>query len=210
MTAVLLGILTGIILMFFVGPSFLYLINISIRKGFLCGFSFAIGIIISDLLILLTIFWGLSSLFENIIFQKIFSLITGIVVLISGIYFLKRNEPVRLDEGSTVDGRAAYWYILRGFVINIMNPFTFMVWMGVIATVNIKGHFTKGDNLIFFIAVLVTVLLADIFKTYLAGKIKKSLTDKKLKLFNTILAVIFLLLSIKFLWYFAELMMQYQ
>ena len=48
--AILLGIGAGIISSFLTGPVFFAMIKTSIERGFMAGFSLAIGVIISDVI----------------------------------------------------------------------------------------------------------------------------------------------------------------
>ena len=197
------GILHGMVLALFVGPSFFMLIRIGILNGFRQAGAFAVGIITSDLVILLVAYWGLSKLFRSTWFEMLFSLLAGVVVLGLGIYSL-RAQGKRYEVRAT--RRLPGWrYTLQGFGINIMNPFTVIVWLGVLGTVQVRYGYSEGQYSLFFMGVLGTILAADLTKAYLANQLGKVLTERVLTRVNRVLGVIFVLLGLRLLENFAVL-----
>ena len=71
------------------GPAFFLLINTSIRDGFRKGLLLALGVFLSDLVVILGIHFGLQGLFENIMFKKVFALSAGIAMIFVGINALR-------------------------------------------------------------------------------------------------------------------------
>lgn len=203
MKVALEAFLLGLFLMLFVGPSFFYLIKVGIQKGFVQASFFAVGIILSDLLMVLLILFGLSRYFETLWFKETFSLLAGIVVIGMGIVSLLK------PKGRTAAGKVKtlkpIQYTLQGFGINIMNPFSFMIWLGVLGTVSLKRSFTSSEYTIFVAVLLGTVLCADIGKAYGANALGSIMNEKVVHLVNRVLGVIFVGLGIRLLYFFYEL-----
>jgi threonine/homoserine/homoserine lactone efflux protein len=201
------GFLVGLILMLFVGPSFFYLIRIGITQGFAHAASFAFGVILSDLFLLLIIIRGLSGYFESVYFQMIFSLIAGLLILTIGVLSLvkKMGIPQKDQIDKPIKRHERTWFVVKGFGINILNPFTALVWITVIGTVEIKWAFTSQEYPVFIGGVLLTVFSLDVLKAYLANYLGKLINEKTLRNVNRILGIVFLVLGFRLLYHFYQL-----
>jgi len=197
------GILIGLILMFFLGPSFFFLIGVGVEKGFQEAAYFALGIILSDLLMVLVIFLGLRRFFQQPLFQGIFSLVAGLVIFLAGLYYLQKNSKSSINLQSKNGNSPNYMYTVKGFGINVMNPFTFSVWVGVLGTIGVSQPYTQQQYSILIAGMLGTILCADLLKAYFANQLGNILNERILQTINTVLGVIFVLLSLPLLhnWY---------
>lgn len=209
MLSVLKGILTGLFLMLFIGPSFFFLIRVSVQKGFRNGAAFALGIILSDAAFLFAIFFGFSQLFENELFKTIFSLVGGLVIVGIGLMSLiQKHEISKIsDENPTKKmGSNEFLNIIKGFSINIINPFTFIMWVGIIAAASAKESFTEDESIAFFLAILITVFSADMAKAYFANRLGKILTQRNFTIINKVLGGVFIFFGLRLIFHFVELM----
>lgn len=204
MAIVLEAFFLGLFLMLFVGPSFFYLIKVGIEKGFVPAAFFALGIILSDLLMIILIIFGFSHFFNNLLFKESFSFLAGIIIL--GLGILSLIKP----QGRAVTGKVKdlpnYKYCIRGFGINIVNPFSFMVWMAVLGGVSINRDFTTQQYFIFIAVLLFTVLVADLSKAFGANAIGKFMNEKVVQLVNRALGVTFIFLGIRMIFFFYKLL----
>lgn len=172
--AIVGGVLLGLILAVMLGPLFFVLLKVSIHKGFLAGSLIAIGAIISDMILILLCYHGLMQLFNQESFSLIMGAFGGIVLLIMGIHtFIKKPIEFKIsvvlnDLKTTSIG----WMFLKGFIVNIINPFVIIFWAGIAGVMMLKDHYTSMDVSVFFISVLLTILITDIAKVYLAGRIR--------------------------------------
>lgn len=196
------GILYGLVLMLSTGPSFFYLIKVGIEKGFRRALSFALGIFISDVLLLSLIFVGLQPLFENDIFKQAFSLSSGILIVIFGMSMLVRKRP---EEGTTknvvVKDQPLYRFIIQGFGVNLLNPFTSVMWVGVLGTVSPSS---RSEFVQFIIGVLGVIFLADGTKAILAKMIGKLLTPMAVFRLNKFLGIAFIIIGAYFIYLFYD------
>jgi len=201
MNVVLQGIGVGLLLMLFVGPSFFYLIRVGISKGFASAFYFALGIMLSDLVLLTLIIKGLSRYFDNPVFQQVFSVVAGVLIVGIGIHALISKAKI---SATSFDAKAHQkaWYALKGFGINILNPFTVMLWIAVIGTVELKNDYSATEYQVFVAAVLGTILVMDSLKAYLANYLGKILTQSMLTRVNRVLGFVFLVLGFRLLYHF--------
>lgn len=194
----------GLFLMLFVGPSFFYLVKVGIEKGFSSAAFFALGIVVSDLLFVLIIVFGLGHLLNSLIFKQIFSIAASVVIFGIGIKLLFFNKVSITPK--TIDKLKPAQFALKGFAINIINPFSFMIWFGVLGTISLKRDFSSNQLGIFIGVLLATILLADFAKALAANYIGSLINSKSMVLINKALGVIFIVLSFRLFYFFYTLM----
>lgn len=180
MSALFEGIALGLTLslIFGFGPALFALIQTSIHRGFWSGALLAVGIFLSDLLLVGLGFFGAVQIFYNSQNQYLFGILGGIVLIVFGIVTFTRKVKIDQKTGEEEEPEStpgAVTYILKGFFINITNPFVWIFWMGVVVgfTANYQG--TLLSLVIFFAAALGTIFTFDILKCFSAYKIKKYL-----------------------------------
>ena len=91
MNAIGNGILVGVMLSLMVGPALFMLLQTSLHRGFRYGWNFAIGILLSDALVLFLIWRGISQFLGEDPRSSIwFGLVGGIILMLFGAYtFMK-------------------------------------------------------------------------------------------------------------------------
>lgn len=194
------GVVTGAILMLFVGPSFFFMLETGIKEGFKKAWSVAIGIMASDALLLFLIFSGLHTVMQQPWFEAIFSAVSGGIVIFLGIKNLFFAKPKTTQVAKKLDNGNMIKYIVQGFLINVLNPFTIIVWVGVVGSLSV-GELLNGERyIVFFASTLAIIFLADTLKAYFAHKLGLWLTPKAIHNINKVLGIIFIALGIRFLW----------
>ena len=184
---VISGFLLGCFLAILAGPVFFLIINISLRKGFSYASRVAMGVLISDTLFIFIAYFGSNFILLLNNHRFIAGIISGILLIGFGIaLILKRNsipaEAITVNEKT--DSKSLY--ILKGFMINSMNPSVLFFWIGVSGTVGVKEHYTIHHLLLFYGSILITLFSCDLFKAYIAHKLKSILTIKLLTWLNRI------------------------
>jgi threonine/homoserine/homoserine lactone efflux protein len=189
------GIIFGLTLSMMVGPAFFSLIQTSITKGFKSGAHLAIGISISDILMVFIAWYGISSLFETVQAQRILSVVGGLVLMGFGVYAATRKHiavPKRNIEAVT---RYRFRYMAKGFVFNIANPSIWIYWL-IPISVATSAYITKSNQMLFLISILVTCLCCDMLKCAIAHQLKQFMTDKVLTIINRVVGCILVLFGI--------------
>lgn len=188
--AILKGLAMGLLLVISVGPVIFTIIKQSINNGRAGGFSFVIGVWISDFLLVV-----LSNLFSELVTMILdFKMQIGIAgsafLIAMGVYyiFFKRvhihPEEITIPLKSSDHARIA----LQGFLLNTLNPAVIAFWLTA-ATAIAVSHSIR-DRIIIFTTALVMNMTADIIKVTLAGKLRKKLTIKNIRLVNKISGLI--------------------
>ena len=183
------GIGLGITLSILIGPSFFALIQTSIKNGFRSGIALAIGIFISDLLCVAIAYFGATQLFNNPNNKLVIGVMGGTILIVFGIFsfFQKKKNEEENIEIKTINLPLT---ILKGFALNLLNPFVILFWIGWVGLISSRYEFAHLYVIVFFSSTLITVLTTDILKAIVAIKIKIFLTPLILIWVNRIVGVI--------------------
>lgn len=199
MEIVLNGVKFGVVLAFLIGPVFFTIIQVSVEKGFWRGVMVALGISLSDTIYVTICYFGLIQLINDAQFRMGMAYVGGSILILFGLYHLlvksrkKNNEEYKQDEK-----KPFYRYFFKGFIINGLSPSVLIFWVGTISLASIDFGYSKGSQFfVFFCSLLSTVLLTDILKAYLAGKLRTLVTARFLKIMNIILGIALAILGIR-------------
>ena len=193
------GILTGLVTAFVIGPVFFALIQTSIEKGVRSGILMAIGISISDTLYIALTYFGISQLSENAKFRIFLAMVGGVVMLVFGIRMVLRKVS-HIGTGIHMqDSTNSVWKIFKGFALNGINPFVLLYWIGVVSLATVHWDYTGLQAFVFFVSLLSTILLSDIGKSYLANRIRHTITPRLMKVINKVVGIAFIILGTRLL-----------
>ncbi len=183
------GILLGLGLSIMVGPGMFTLIQTSIHRGINAAFWLAVGILLSDASAVICCFLGAQQLFNNPQSYTYVGIIGGLILTGIGIYTFRHK--VHFDENNQlIQVRVAGppMYVLKGFILNFVNPFMWIFWFATLALVT-TNFSEKHDTLVFLIGTLTAVFSSDLCKVFIAGKLKKYLTPKILMRVNHLIGL---------------------
>lgn len=171
--AFLNGFILGLGMVVFIGPVLFTLLKSTLQYGFGAGMSVAWGIFISDVVCVGLCSLGAIKVFENPD-NQIWLTLGGIVILLGlGLkYIIKPNvdveKMVKLSAGDYSK------HFVKGFLVNFVNPFVFLVWIGVIGIA--QTNYGKGQEMYAFLgAALLGILTTDSLKVMFANRVKKLL-----------------------------------
>jgi threonine/homoserine/homoserine lactone efflux protein len=173
------GIILGVTLAFLIGPGFIALVQTSIHNGLKSGLLFAFGIALSDLTLISLSYMGAIQFLTNESNQFYVGVIGGIILIGFGVMtFFKRykvNTKRGIEVRVSVVGGGRIRYILKGFFMNILNPFLLIFWLGVMSFVSAKYGVATKEVVTFFTSAIVTVFLTDSVKCLIANQIRRYL-----------------------------------
>lgn len=203
--AFLHGLGFGLLMMFFIGPVFFYLLQTSLQFGTKSGIVAAIGIVFSDFCaVVLCYFWA-SKLFEEGSTQNEFwlALIGGVIVLFFGLGYIFKpkipnNRPIEIKKADYVT------FFTKAFLINFVNPFVFLVWISMIGV----ARNTYGEtNLViaFLSAALLGIVTTDTLKVIGAKYLKRIIEPHVLIKVYKIIGIILILFSSRLFYHAASL-----
>ena len=81
-------------------------------------------------------------------------------------------------------------FVLKGFLLNILNPAVLFFWLGVVGLVSVKENYTQTDEAIFFGSTLLTVFSTDLLKNFIANRIKNFLKPNIMIWLNRIIGLV--------------------
>ncbi len=186
------GLILGLTLAIFFGfgPALFALIQTSIHRGFWSGFLLAIGIFLSDLVVVGLCFLGAIQIITKPENHLAFGIISGGILIIFGLVTYSRklhidsnNNKIKIKQPHPIT------YILKGFFLNIANPFIWIFWMGVVVGMTANYGAEIRPLVYFFSVTLITVLGTDVLKCFGSYKIKRYLTPKIMTLINRVAGI---------------------
>ncbi len=189
--AIIEGIILGITLAFMIGPAFFSLIQTSINRGFKAGFQLAIGISLSDMILIFMVNLGIIHIIDSPKIQLVFGIIGGIILILFGLFTFLKKEISHNPHEVEIDKRfsRAATYIIKGFLLNFANPFVWFFW--IMVSVGMSANLqTKENIIIFFSSTLITLLSTDTLKCFIANKIKRLLSGRILFIINKSVGVL--------------------
>lgn len=195
------GIILGLTLAALVGPAFFSLIQTSIHRGFVPAVILSVGIFLSDLTLVVLCYLGFINVIEAEGNKMIFGIISSFILISFGIVTFKRKPEVihenhLKDNTIKIKTPGPLTYLLKGYFMNIANPFVWFFWLGVTFTISTNFSSDKMQAVRFFAGTLSSVLVTDILKSYLAKKTKRFFTAKHQHLLNQIVGILLVLFGI--------------
>jgi threonine/homoserine/homoserine lactone efflux protein len=200
---ILKGLLLGLILSISIGPVIFAIIKQSLTNGKRSGYAFVAGVSSSDF-VLLFICNVFTSLFNLVLNHKSAIALAGAgFLLIMGLYtlFFKKLKLENMGTdgvNKSVSIKDLVSSYFSGFLMNTLNPSVFLFWFAWTAAINNSADDTPNPiqyKLVVFGTCLGFVLLSDLIKVFLAGKLRPRLTEKNLLWINRFSGMIILIFS---------------
>ena len=180
-------IIIVILLTFSFGPAFFALINTGIKHGYKPGALLAAGVVFSDLfvcmIIIAMVHFGAVNFLQDEKNQRFAGIVAGIILIVFGAFYF-RKPVTKSEESIEIKVPSQLTLILKGFFMNLFNPAVWFLWLGNVTAVGKTFDYSMIKMIVYFSIVLGLVLLVELFKVFLAGKIKKFLTDKIMSTIN--------------------------
>jgi threonine/homoserine/homoserine lactone efflux protein len=181
---ILQGALLGLGLAIMVGPIFIALMQTSIEKGGRAGLMVGLGIWVSDVLFVTVAYYfihKISHIVNDATFTFWMGLLGGFILIVFGISAMVKQVDVVIDRPS-FSAKSLFNYWSKGFLVNTVNPFTFIFWISVISTYVIRQKVTPYEAGVFLTSIIVVIIITDALKVILAKSIRKRLDEKLISL----------------------------
>ena len=187
--AFLKGMLFGFGLMLAMGPVFFTIIQTSLQRGFRSAVLVATGVMLSDVLYIALVAFGLSQFLDNEQFKVFLAVAGGLIMLSYGIVLFFRKAESKNFEELTVGGNS-FKHLAKGWLINFLNPFVFVFWIGVAGIAHVDYGVVHINKLAFFLGIVSMVYSSDILKSYLANRLRSLITVRLISNLNKVLGII--------------------
>lgn len=188
----LIGILCGIVLsmLFSFGPAFFGLIQNSIHHGFRRATAFAVGVSLSDVVVVFLMLTVLKNVDMEVVMHNVYvALIGGVGIALIGLHTFRKKATVEVDKKGhlkfrNVEPTHTWQLIGHGFLLNILNPFIWIYWISIITFLSGEVGLESSERYIFFAGLLAATLGCDILKCRLASLLQAWFTARVLNTFN--------------------------
>lgn len=189
MQYILDGIYLGLALSILLGPIFIVLIQTSLEHGAKAGLISASGIWVSDIIIVaLTLMFikKIRNYVEDPNFIFWVGMIGGIVLIAVGLLTTTKKSNLNFDSPDIVPkgGWMSHW--MKGFLVNTINPFTFIFWLSTITSYVATKKLDLTESEIFVSAIICMIILTDSLKVLLARIIRPRMNEKTLHVINKV------------------------
>lgn len=195
MEPLLKGIISGITISFLIGPIFLALVELTISKGWKSGIAYVFGVLIADVIMI----YAVETVLQKFPFESIknhIGFFGGIVLMLFGLITFYAKSNIQSENIANIQTLSQSF--LKGFTINISNPFVTIWWITMYSTVTIN-YIAFSDKFLFYFGVLFMVFLFDLIKIRFAYYLKQNLTLDKLTIVKKTAGVLLFVFGISML-----------
>jgi threonine/homoserine/homoserine lactone efflux protein len=189
----------GILLALTIGPVFFVLLETSVTKGFRSALVFDFGVITADIIFIFIAFFSTSSILDKVKDDPNLLVFGGVLLFFYGlISFVKTSKSYRKiirEHHSVVIKKNYLELFFKGFLLNFINIGVLGGWIA--AIILAKSITTTNEGVILFIStVLISYVVVDILKIFLAKKLKHKLTPRVVFKMKKIISLIILFIGL--------------
>lgn len=187
------GVLTGLLLSAYLGPSFFTVMETVMRRGARAAVLLNSGVWLSDISCIIVAYYGASELMEPIEHNVIFKLVAGGAFLFFGLTYLLRKPS---EAVKPLGGVGKVILLVKGFAINTLNPGVWIFWFGAMI-VAVTGLDLHGIQIIYYFAcTILTLLTFDLLKIFFSHNVRKVVTENVITKIFRITGVILMALGL--------------
>lgn len=189
-SAVLEGVIMGLFLSVFIGPVFFLLIETSIKRGVKEALIMDAGVLLSDLMWILILWWGFEKFLGDFIKSPNAMVFAGIVFISFGLISLFSGKNSKNNAKKEKKKNLFF----HGFLLNSINPSVAIFWLATISFSMSQFDYDRNKLLLFFTSLFVCVILIDLLKFNAAKKLGRFLNEarkKKLSFITSIILILF-------------------
>ncbi len=177
--AIVKGVLVGLFMAISVGPTLFAVIKYSINYSYRAGLAFVLGVSLSDILFVTVA--NIAARWLELLkpYERYIAFGGGGLLMIMGLAgLIRKQKQIHPDSTSVTIKNSHYAKIfISGFLVNTLNPGALITWLGAVTLI---ANTTAWYRVILFGTCLIIILSIDFSKVFLAEKIKRFLTAKRI------------------------------
>ena len=187
------GLLTGLLLSWYLGPTFFTVMETLMRRGAKAAILLNAGVWLSDISCIVVAYYGASELMQPLSNNILFKLIAGAAFLFFGLSYLLRKPT---ETVKPLGGVGILILLVKGFAINTINPGVLVFWFGamVVAVTSLDLH---GIHIVYYFAMTIaTVIFFDLLKIAFSHRLRRVVTENVMTKIFRITGIILMSLGI--------------
>jgi L-lysine exporter family protein LysE/ArgO len=201
------GLITGILFTLTFGTVFFSLIQTSIKRGLYKALFIAFGVLLSDAFFISAAVLGTTFIADEMLkFDIEIRLIGFVFLLILGIRSIIKKEVDHSNDAPLTEKKDIL-YVMKGIMLNSINPMILISWMGVTTYVESAAQFNLNQVILFYAIVLMTMFATMFGISYFAGKLRTVLSAKNMQRLNLGSGLLFIVFAVVILWPVVELLL---
>jgi threonine/homoserine/homoserine lactone efflux protein len=194
------GFATGLMFTLTFGTVFFSLIQTSIKRGLRKGLFIASGVMLSDAFFICIAIFGSSLLIDSIEhYDHIIRVIGFGFLVFLGIRSMLKHDKMGTEENPLQEKRDIL-YIMKGIMLNSINPMVLIAWIGVATYVETVNKFNFDQVCVYFGVVLLTMFSTMFGICYFARKLRDVLSERNMHRLNIFSGLIFIIFAIVIIW----------
>jgi threonine/homoserine/homoserine lactone efflux protein len=195
MMAFLAGMVVSLSLALSLGPGVALQFQASVQRGFFAGMSVVAARFISDIGLLALSYIGVLQVITSTRNQMIGAVAGGAACLGFGLVFLLKKSNYTfspVDLPTYRSPKSFFSYFFASLVVNTMNPFVALYWMGLVALAGTNFGVRSAPFYLFFSGLMASAFVFDVLKCYLFSRIKVRFKPRYFRWLNRFTGVILL------------------
>lgn len=193
------GVGFGLALSFLTGPAFFALLKTSIERGFYAGASFAVGVLISDIIFVSLAIFGSSYIALEQSYMVPLGVLGSLILLGVGVYYL--IIKVKICKNESLCNKEYTGFIFKGIVMCIFNPALLLYWISVTGgVISVSGKFNLQEIIPFFATILFTQFTIDCIKAFYADKLRHRIEEKTMGRINKVAGVFIIIFALRLMY----------
>lgn len=194
------GLITGLMFTLTFGTVFFSLIQTSVKRGLREGLYIASGVLLSDSFYISVAVFGSSFIVTKMEhFDHIIRVIGFSFLLLLGVRSIVKKEKPHNEENQPAEKKGIL-YMLKGIMLNSINPMVLIAWLGVATYVETVNHFNFDQVVLFFGVVLGTMFSTMFGICYFARKLKDVLSPSNMHRLNVFSGLVFIVFAMVIIW----------
>lgn len=189
------GLTIGLAIALSFGPAFIYMMQTALRNGMRQAIGIAAGILIGDFLLVLLAYTSIGHFLSQGSGNQIIGIMGGVILAAMGIINLIRPEGKKIDPNKLPQPKDYHGFFIRGFVINLSNPFNLIFWIGITGAASAR-YSSSWQILAFLFGVLVTEAISTYIKCKVSADFRRVITPMVLKTVNQVSGSIFIITGV--------------
>ncbi|WP_372473358.1 LysE family translocator [Capnocytophaga sp. ARDL2] len=192
LSAIGLGFMLSVV---FIGPVFFLLIETSLTRGARHALFLDFGVIVADILCIVAAYYSSQDIIEIIDQYPSFYRISSLIIFAYGLFMIFSKTKMKLANEGQIVGKNYLKTFFNGFLLNILNIGVVLFWL--VTVIFIRKEYPDTKLFILYLSiVIITYLLIDLTKIYLAKNFHNRLKERGANRIRKAVGVILVFLSI--------------